>query len=88
MTLTVLIIGCGDIGITLGRELLSEGHRVIGVRRHVDALQDTGIEPLALDLNSLEEADASALPKRTTSFTRLARIALKKAPTKAPTLKA
>ncbi|KPQ25887.1 MAG: nucleoside-diphosphate-sugar epimerase [Halomonas sp. HL-48] len=63
MTLTVLIIGCGDIGMTLGRELLSEGHRVIGVRRHVDALRDTGIEPLALDLNSLEEADASALPE-------------------------
>lgn len=63
MTLTVLIIGCGDIGMTLGRELLSEGHRVIGVRRHVDALQDTGIEPLALDLNSLEEADTNALPE-------------------------
>ena len=63
MTLTVLIIGCGDIGITLGRELLSEGHRVIGVRRHVDALQDTGIEPLALDLNELEDADAKALPE-------------------------
>lgn len=63
MTLTVLIIGCGDIGITLGRELLIEGHRVIGVRRRIDALQDTGIEPLALDLNELEEADASALPE-------------------------
>ncbi|MCO7245910.1 MULTISPECIES: SDR family oxidoreductase [Halomonadaceae] len=63
MTLTVLIIGCGDIGITLGRELLSEGHRVIGVRRRIEALQDTGIEPLALDLNELEYADASALPE-------------------------
>lgn len=63
MKLTVLIVGCGDIGITLGRELLSEGHRVIGIRRHADALQGSGIEPLALDLNDLEGADASALPQ-------------------------
>ncbi|WFE70309.1 SDR family oxidoreductase [Halomonas sp. M1] len=63
MKLTVLIVGCGDIGITLGRELLSEGHRVIGIRRHADALQGSGIEPLALDLNNLEGADASALPQ-------------------------
>nr|WP_284041336.1 SDR family oxidoreductase [Halomonas olivaria] len=58
-----MIIGCGDIGITLGRELLSEGHRVIGIRRQADALQGSGIEPLALDLNDLEGADASALPQ-------------------------
>lgn len=63
MKLTVLIIGCGDIGITLGRELLSEGHRVIGMRRQADALQGSGIEPLALDLNDLEGASASALPQ-------------------------
>lgn len=63
MKLTVLIVGCGDIGITLGRELLSEGHRVIGIRRYADALQGSGIEPLALDLNNLEGADASALPQ-------------------------
>lgn len=63
MKLTVLIIGCGDIGITLGRELLSEGHRVIGMRRQADALQGSGIEPLALDLNDLEGANASALPQ-------------------------
>ncbi len=63
MKLTVLIIGCGDIGITLGRELLSEGHHVIGVRRQVEVLKDTGIEPLALDLNDLEGAGANALPR-------------------------
>lgn len=62
MKLTVLIIGCGDIGINLGRELIDKGHRVIGVRRHTEVLQDTGIEPLALDLNNLEDAGASALP--------------------------
>ncbi|MCL7930693.1 SDR family oxidoreductase [Halomonas llamarensis] len=63
MALTVLIIGCGDIGITLGRELLDQGHRVIGVRRHVEALEGTGIAPLALDLDTLDGADANTLPQ-------------------------
>ncbi|MBE0462311.1 MAG: SDR family oxidoreductase [Halomonadaceae bacterium] len=63
MKLTVLIIGCGDLGITLGRELIDEGHRVIGVRRKTAALKGTGIEPLALDLNELDETNASALPQ-------------------------
>lgn len=63
MKLTVLIIGCGDIGITLGNELLEQGHRVIGVRRRVEALADTGIEPLALDLNDLESLDPASLPQ-------------------------
>ncbi|WP_447956767.1 SDR family oxidoreductase [Vreelandella sp. EE7] len=63
MKLTVLIIGCGDIGITLGRELINQGHRVVGVRRQTESLQGTGIEPLALDLNQLEGASATALPQ-------------------------
>ena len=63
LKLTVLIIGCGDIGVTLGQELLNDGHRVIGVRRQANALEHTGIEPLSLDLNDLEGADASALPQ-------------------------
>lgn len=63
MKLSVLIIGCGDIGITLGRELIAEGHRVIGVRRRTEALADTGIEPLALDLNTLDDKGAKALPE-------------------------
>lgn len=62
MGLTVLIIGCGDIGMALGRELLADGHRVIGARRRVDALQGSGIEPLALDLNTLD-GNADALPQ-------------------------
>lgn len=60
---TTLILGCGDIGISLGRQLLDAGHRVIGVRRHPEPLAATGIEPLALDftdpagLESLPDAD-------------------------------
>ncbi len=60
--LTILIIGCGDIGINLGRELLDEGHQVIGLRRNVEALKGTGIKPLKLDLNDLEDANAASLP--------------------------
>ncbi|WP_172116788.1 SDR family oxidoreductase [Halomonas hibernica] len=63
MKLTILIIGCGDLGITLGRQLIDEGHHVIGARRKTAALEDTGIEPLALDLDDLDEANASALPQ-------------------------
>ncbi|WP_447046017.1 SDR family oxidoreductase [Vreelandella sp. H-I2] len=63
MKLTVLIIGCGDIGINLGRELLEEGHQVIGLRRNVEALEGTGIKPLKLDLNDLEDAESSSLPQ-------------------------
>ncbi|MDX1467138.1 MAG: NAD(P)-binding domain-containing protein, partial [Halomonas sp.] len=53
---TTLILGCGDIGTTLGRELLAAGHRVVGVRRHPDKLAGTGIEGRAADLG-----DAAAL---------------------------
>ncbi|WP_017429201.1 SDR family oxidoreductase [Vreelandella jeotgali] len=60
---SVLIIGCGDLGTTLGRELVARGHSVTGVRRHADALAGTGIEPLALDLNALDHAGADALPE-------------------------
>lgn len=63
MGYSVLIIGCGDIGTALGRELIDEGHSVVGVRRHVKALDGSGITPLALDLASLEEGDTQALPQ-------------------------
>ena len=51
MKKSTLIIGCGDIGIQLGKRLLEAGQRVIGVRRHVAPLEGTGIEPLALDIS-------------------------------------
>lgn len=57
---TTLILGCGDIGMVLGRELLAAGHRVIGARRSVAALEGSGIEPLALDLH--DEEALAALP--------------------------
>ena len=48
--------------MALGRELLAEGHHVIGARRRVEALQGSGIEPLALDLNTLDSSP-DALPQ-------------------------
>ncbi|MDR5866493.1 SDR family oxidoreductase [Halomonas koreensis] len=56
MKTTTLILGCGDIGTTLGRELRASGHRVVGVRRRAERLADSGIEGVSADLG-----DAQAL---------------------------
>lgn len=45
----VLIAGCGDVGIALGRKLAMKGHRVWGLRRNPEALPAT-IHPIAADL--------------------------------------
>ncbi len=58
MKKTTLILGCGDIGMVLGKELLEAGHHVIGARRSATALEGSGIEPLPLDLHH-EEALAT-----------------------------
>jgi len=57
---TTLILGCGDIGTQLGKQLIEAGHRVVGARRNADALDGTGIEPVALDVT--DEAALAALP--------------------------
>ncbi|TDR51284.1 nucleoside-diphosphate-sugar epimerase [Halomonas ventosae] len=51
MKTTTLILGCGDIGMALGRELREAGHRVIGARRNPRALEGSGLEAVAVDLN-------------------------------------
>ncbi|MDT8879136.1 SDR family oxidoreductase [Halomonas saccharevitans] len=55
---TTLILGCGDIGKALGHELLEAGHRVVGARRHPQALEGSGLEAVAVDL-----ADPATLPR-------------------------
>jgi nucleoside-diphosphate-sugar epimerase len=55
----VAIAGCGGVGTALGLRLAADGHRVVGIRRRVDALP-AGIEPLSADLAS-GEGLASAL---------------------------
>lgn len=48
-TKTVLIAGCGSVGILLGERLARAGYRVLGLRRNASALP-ADIEPLAVDL--------------------------------------
>ena len=47
----VLIAGCGDIGIGLGKALIEKGHSVVGLRRHPPA-EKMGILFLAADLTN------------------------------------
>lgn len=60
MKTTTLILGCGDIGISLGQHLQAAGQRVIGVRRNVDALADSGSEAMAADFSAADSL--AALP--------------------------
>ena len=60
MKTTTLILGCGDIGMALGRELREAGHRVIGARRHPAALEGSGLEAVAVDLT--DPATLTRLP--------------------------
>ncbi|MFC0267163.1 SDR family oxidoreductase [Kushneria aurantia] len=57
MNKTVLILGCGDVGTALGQRQLARGYRVVGVRRSVQALADTGIEALSMDVNDEHALD-------------------------------
>ena len=55
-----LIIGCGYVGLELGKELADAGHEVYGVSRHPnrEQLQATGIKPLAGDITKPEQLTA------------------------------
>jgi nucleoside-diphosphate-sugar epimerase len=53
----VLIVGCGYVGLPLGKELVRRGHEVSGLRRSVLAeaeLQAAGITPLHADITQPE----------------------------------
>lgn len=52
-----LIVGCGYVGLPLGRELIRLGHEVFGLRRSASAeaeLAAAGIKPLVADITRLE----------------------------------
>jgi nucleoside-diphosphate-sugar epimerase len=52
-----LIVGCGYVGLPLGRELVQLGHEVFGLRRHASGeneLKATGIRPLIADVTRPE----------------------------------
>ena len=59
----VLIVGCGFVGLPLGRELARQGHQVYGLRRSVNAdgeLKAAGITPLHADIT--KPGTLSSLP--------------------------
>ncbi len=48
--LSVLIVGCGDVGSRLARQMLARGWQVSGLRRSVAQLPE-GVVPIAADLS-------------------------------------
>src|SRR4029434_6848744 len=58
-----LMVGCGYVGIALGKALIQRGHVVTGMRRPGSGeavLKEAGIEPLVADVTRPEPL--SALP--------------------------
>src|SRR5215472_8418847 len=58
-----LIVGCGYVGLPLGKELVRLGHEVFGLRRNPavqDELNAAGIRPLIVDIT--RPADLAGLP--------------------------
>ncbi|TQQ83412.1 SDR family oxidoreductase [Halonotius terrestris] len=58
---TVAILGCGYIGIELGRQLTDAGHEVVGVRRSdsgCQAIEDAGFSAHQADLTDRDDIDA------------------------------
>lgn len=60
MSRKVMIVGCGDVGSRLGRQLVADGWEVHGLRRHASALP-AGILPVPGDLG--ESACPPAWPQ-------------------------
>lgn len=54
----VLIVGCGYVGMALGRHLASEGHVVFGLRRSQaghEAMETAGIRPVVGDITRADD---------------------------------
>lgn len=53
-----LLVGCGYVGLALGKELVRQGHEVYGLRRSVEAgeaLRSVGVQPLMADVTQPEQ---------------------------------
>jgi nucleoside-diphosphate-sugar epimerase len=49
----ILIVGCGDVGTRLGTQLIAEGHRVAGLKRHPPGIEE-GIRYLKADITNTD----------------------------------
>ncbi|QSW98423.1 SDR family oxidoreductase [Haloterrigena alkaliphila] len=59
--MNVAILGCGHVGLELGRQLTERGHDVVGVRRSDDGLgqiEDAGFEAVRADVTDRESLEA------------------------------
>lgn len=57
MSKRFLIIGCGDLGNTIATKLISQQHKVYGLRRNIDQLSK-GVQPIACDFYEIEKLPA------------------------------
>ncbi|WP_336034834.1 SDR family oxidoreductase [Halobacterium yunchengense] len=59
----VAVLGCGYVGLELGRQLAADGHGVVGVRRSASglaAVREAGFDAVAADVTS--DDDLAAVP--------------------------
>ncbi|EJN60642.1 SDR family oxidoreductase [Halogranum rubrum] len=57
----VAVLGCGYVGLELGRQLAESGHDVVGVRRSdegLEAIEDAGFEAVRADVTDAESLAA------------------------------
>jgi nucleoside-diphosphate-sugar epimerase len=57
----VAVLGCGYVGLELGRQLSDAGHDVVGVRRSesgLSAVEDAGLRPVEADVTDAESLAA------------------------------
>ncbi|NHN47452.1 SDR family oxidoreductase [Halostella sp. JP-L12] len=58
--MNVAILGCGYVGLELGRQLRERGHEVVGVRRSdggIEAVERAGLEPVRADVTDRDDLD-------------------------------
>jgi nucleoside-diphosphate-sugar epimerase len=63
MNSNTVVLGCGYVGLELGRQLRERGHDVVGVRRSeegLDAVADAGLEPVRADVT--DPASLASVP--------------------------
>ena len=60
----ISIVGCGWLGLPLGKSLVPKGHQVIGTTTSlakIEILQQAGIEPLLVRFNPLPDVGIQSI---------------------------